>query len=65
AQISDVKTAMNDLVEYRNNGKTLASACGLSVFVPTSGYSYASYYSSSESDYSTWVNLFSKYGTFD
>ncbi|MDY6094425.1 MAG: clostripain-related cysteine peptidase [Candidatus Enteromonas sp.] len=64
AQISDVETAMNDLVEYRKNGKTLASACGLSVFVPTSGYSYASDYSSSESDYSTWVNFFSQYGTF-
>lgn len=64
SEISNVESALFSLVSYHKNGTTLASACGLSAFVPVSGYAYRSDYSSSESHYSTWVNWFSQYGTW-
>lgn len=62
--INDVETSYQEVIDYNVYGKDSADASGLCFFCPLSGYTYASSYASSETNYSSWKALVDTYGSY-
>lgn len=62
--VSEMKTALTDLVAYNKYGNDSSDACGLCMFCPVSGYSYSYGYASGETGFTTWQTFVKKYGSF-